>query len=136
MAPASAGAPPQAVAQKTAPGISPFAPGQAPASAPQPPAGPSRATLQSTAGVFTVMAGTEVHAGRDPAQCVVLLAEPRVSGVHASLKMDGGQLYIRDDNSNNGTFLNGVQLGAGAWTQVPQGSAVRLGPVEMTVHLD
>lgn len=130
-----AGGPPIGGVQKTAPGISPFAPGAAPPAA-APAGGPTRATLQSPAGVFTVMAGTEVHAGRDPAQCVVLLAEARVSGVHATMKLENGQFFVRDDNSNNGTFVNAVQIGAGAWTPVPQGSVLRLGPVELTLHLD
>ncbi len=121
--------------QKTAPGISPFAPGAAPPGG-APAGGPTRATLQSPAGVFTVMAGTEVHAGRDPAQCVVLLAEARVSGVHATMKLENGQFFVRDDNSNNGTFVNAVQIGPGVWTPVPQGSVLRFGPVELTLHLD
>ena len=39
--------------------------------------------------------------------------EPRVSGQHASLKVEGGQFFVRDENSNNGTFLNGQRLAAG-----------------------
>jgi hypothetical protein len=134
-APPVGGGPPMGAVQKTAPGISPFAPGAAaPGGAPA--GGPTRATLQSPAGVFTVMAGTEVHAGRDPAQCVVLLAEARVSGVHATMKLESGQFFVRDENSNNGTFVNAVQIGPGAWTPVPQGSVLRFGPVELTLHLD
>ena len=36
---------------------------------------------------------TEVRAGRDESKCVVLLEDPSVSGVHATLKIEGGQFW-------------------------------------------
>ncbi|MBN1609905.1 MAG: FHA domain-containing protein [Polyangiaceae bacterium] len=102
-----------------------------------PPAGPiSRATLQGAAGVFTVVPGVEMRAGRDGSQCAILLGEPRVSGVHATLRIDAGQLWVRDENSNNGSQLNGTRLAPGTWTPVPNGSLIRLGPVEFSVSLE
>ncbi len=101
-----------------------------------PPAAASRATLQGAAGVFTVVPGVEMRAGRDGAQCGILLTEPRVSGVHATVRLDGGQLLVRDENSNNGTHVNGTRLSAGVWTPAPNGSLVRFGPVEFTVRLE
>ena len=116
---------------------------QSPAAQPAPPdpyaAGPAsanRATLQGSSGVFTVVPGVEIRAGRDGAQCGILLAEPRVSGVHATLKLEGGQLLVRDEHSNNGTLLNGNRLTPGVWTPVPNGSLVRFGPVEFSVRLE
>jgi hypothetical protein len=102
-----------------------------------PPAGPiSRATLQGAAGVFTVVPGVEMRAGRDGSQCAILLAEPRVSGVHATLRIDAGQLWVRDEHSNNGSQLNATRLAPGTWTPVPNGSLIRLGPVEFSVSLE
>jgi hypothetical protein len=116
---------------------------QPPAAHPAPPdpyaAGPSsasRATLQGSAGVFTVVPGVEIRAGRDGAQCGILLAEPRVSGVHSTLKLEGGQLLVRDEHSNNGTLLNGNRLTPGVWTPVPNGSLLRFGPAEFSVRLE
>ena len=100
------------------------------------PSSASRATLQGAAGVFTIVPGVEMRAGRDGSQCGILLTEPRVSGVHATLKLDGGQLVVRDEQSNNGTFLNGNRLAPGAWTPVQNGSMVRFGPVEFSVRLE
>ena len=77
-------------------------------------------------------AGQEVRAGRDAGQCVIALNEPRISGVHASLKLEGGQLYVRDENSNNGTLVNGNRLSPGIWSPVPPGSIVRFGPIEFS----
>ncbi|MBK7580730.1 MAG: FHA domain-containing protein [Myxococcales bacterium] len=100
------------------------------------PAVVSRATLQGAAGVFTVVPGVEMRAGRDGSQCGILLNEPRVSGVHATVRLDGGQLVIRDEQSNNGTQVNGTKLTGGVWTPAPNGSLVRFGPVEFTVRLE
>jgi pSer/pThr/pTyr-binding forkhead associated (FHA) protein len=116
-----------------------------PAAAHAPPAPPdpyapspaaSRAVLQGAAGVYTVTAGVEIRAGRDGSQCAILLTEPRVSAVHAVLKVEGGQLMVRDENSNNGTVVNGNRLPPGLWTPVPNGSLLRLGPAEFSVRLE
>jgi hypothetical protein len=134
-APQGYGAPPAYSPQGYgSPPVQPHAP------APQaPPANPyggggggNSATLTGATGVYTILAGQEVRAGRDQAQCVIALNEPRVSGVHASLKLEGGQLYVRDENSNNGTLVNGNRLSPGLWSPVPPGSIVRFGPIEFS----
>lgn len=111
-----------------------------PPPAPPPPSpGPAfvqRGTLTGAAGIFTVLPGVEMKAGRDGALCQILLTEPRVSGTHATLKIDAGQLLVRDDNSNNGTTLNGQRLSAGVWTSVPNGASLRFGPIEFSVSLE
>lgn len=96
----------------------------------------TRATLQGTSGVFTIVAGTELHVGRDGARCEILLVEPRVSGVHATLRVEHGQLVIRDENSNNGTCVNGARIEPGMWVPVPNGSLLRFGPIEMSVRTE
>jgi len=121
------------------------APGGVPAPAPMPmPAAPpapapafvSRATLTGSQGIFTVLPSMEMKAGRDGAVCQILLSEPRVSGAHATLKIEGGQLFVRDDNSNNGTMINGNRIPPGAWTPVGQNAQLRFGPVEFSVNLE
>jgi len=99
-----------------------------------PPAAAS-ASLRGAAGHFTVRAGSEMRVGRDPAQCSIYLSEPRVSGVHATLKLEGGQLLVRDETSNNGTWVSGVRLPPGAWSAVPSSAALRFGPIEFEVEL-
>jgi hypothetical protein len=100
------------------------------------PVNPVRAVLQGAAGTFTVPVGSEMRMGRDGGQCPILLTEPRVSAVHATAKLDGGQLLVRDEKSNNGTLLNGNRLNPGVWTPVPNGSLLRIGPVEFSVRLE
>ena len=52
------------------------------------------------------------------------------------LKFENGQLQVRDEGSNNGTYLNGQRIGAGMWTPIPPGASVRFGPVEFAVRLE
>jgi FHA domain len=96
----------------------------------------TRATLTGAAGIFTVTPGLEMRAGRDGAVCQILLTEPRVSGTHSVVKFENGQLLVRDENSNNGTYLNGQRIPGGVWTPVPAGAALRFGPVEFSVRLE
>jgi FHA domain len=105
------------------------------------PAGPepafaNRATLSGSPGTFTVVAGPEVRAGRDATQCAVVLADARVSSVHAALKLENGHLFVRDEGSNNGTFVDGAPAPRGVWTQVRHGAALRFGPLELSVRLE
>lgn len=122
-------APPQAAPAYGAPAVAGANFGAAPAQA------ATSAVLQGAAGTFTLLPGQELRAGRDPNSCGIVLHEPRVSAVHATLKLDGGQLLIRDENSNNGTLVNNVRLTPGVWTPVPSGSLLRLGPIELSVRL-
>ena len=100
------------------------------------PGSASRATLSGAAGVFTILPGSEMRVGRDAAQCQVVLGEPRVSAVHGAIKLEGGQLLVRDEGSNNGTHVNGTRLAPKVWMPVPAGSMVRFGPVELSVRLE
>lgn len=109
----------------------PAAPARAPAVAHA-----SRATLQGSPGVFSVLPGLEMKAGRDSSQCAILLENGQVSAVHATLKLEGGTLLVRDEASTGGTTLNGQRLTAGAWTPVQNGDRLAFGPVELTVTLE
>jgi hypothetical protein len=99
------------------------------------PYGASGATILGASGQFAIRAGVDVRVGRDPAQCPITLAEPRISGVHATLKFENGTLLVRDEGSNNGTYVNGSRIAAGAFTPVPSGAQLRFGPVEFSVRL-
>lgn len=94
----------------------------------------SSVLLEGAAGSHRVLVGIESRVGRDGSLCSITLLEPRVSGVHASLRIDGGVLVVRDDKSNNGTFVNDHRIEPGTWTPVPAGSRLRFGPVEFTVR--
>jgi pSer/pThr/pTyr-binding forkhead associated (FHA) protein len=97
---------------------------------------PGGASLRGPSGQFSIRAGSEMRVGRDPGQCPIFLSEPRVSGVHATLRFDGGQLLVRDETSNNGTWVSGSRIAPGAWIPVPVGGPLRFGPVEFNVQLE
>jgi pSer/pThr/pTyr-binding forkhead associated (FHA) protein len=92
--------------------------------------------LSGAAGTYAVSPNLEMNVGRDAAKCHITLTEPRISGVHATLKLDAGQLYVRDENSNNGTFVDGHRLAPGVWTVAPAGTALRFGPVEFGIRIE
>ncbi|MFO0675436.1 MAG: FHA domain-containing protein [Polyangiaceae bacterium] len=87
-------------------------------------------------GQHSIMGAAEVRVGRDPVLCPVHLEEPRVSGVHATLKFENSELWVRDENSNNGTHVGGTRVGASVWTPVPNGALLRFGPVEFTTRYE
>ena len=77
-----------------------------------------------------------MRVGRDPAQCPIFLSEPRVSGVHATLRFEGGQLQVRDETSNNGTWIAGRAHRAGRLDAGAGGRAAPLRPIEFAVQLE
>jgi hypothetical protein len=131
---AGAGAAPQGFAPTGAFGAAPPLPPPSPYAPPA--AASSSAVIRSASGQFVIRGGAEVRVGRDPAQCSIFLPEPRVSGVHATLKFESGQLVVRDESSNNGTWVSGARLSPGIWTAVPAGTALRFGPIEFAVQLE
>jgi len=122
---------------KAAPGSYPLTGG---VPVPTPPPNPYSAppmsasfTLTGASGTFRVTAGGEVLVGRDPARCAIHLTEPRISAVHATMKIENGALWVRDERSNNGVWINGERIAAGTWVTVPGNAALRFGPVQFTL---
>lgn len=52
--------------------------------------------------------------GRDPSVCSIIINSPSVSRTHCVLMISNGQLMLRDNNSGNGTFVNGARVRSGA----------------------
>jgi hypothetical protein len=109
----------------------------APTAVPAPgPAQVRQATLRGTPGIYPVHPSREVRLGRDPAMADICLTEPRVSGSHATLKLENNTLYVRDEGSNNVTFVNGTKVHSHTWTSVPNGAMIQFGPIEFSVRLE
>ncbi len=94
---------------------------------------PRTPRLVGAGGEFTIPPTGELAAGRDPGRCAIVLGEARVSAVHAHLKLDGGALLVKDEGSNNGTFIDGERIVAGRWIAVPEGAELRFGPMAFKV---
>ena len=86
--------------------------------------------LSFPTGNVDVPAGTTLLLGRDPAESLVAAAFARYENVsrrHATVMMDdGGHASIRDENSTNGTFVNGDRVLPGISVRLADGDIVRL----------
>ena len=72
-----------------------------------------------------------VTIGKAQAYADYVLADPSISRVHARIyKGEEGGIEIRDLNSTNGTFINGVRLGPNEKARVQRGDEVQFGSVE------
>ncbi len=88
---------------------------------------PRRATRALVFAGSTRTMTTQLVLGRDP-DCDVVIAVRAVSGRHARLAWQGGQLLIEDLGSANGTWVSGERVQRAA---VKAGADVRLGEVAL-----
>jgi len=77
-------------------------------------------TIQIVSGineglVFEVQDGQKIHLGRNTDNDVVLSCDAWVSGRHAALKSENGQLFLSDLHSTNGTCQDGQQIKSGVY---------------------
>ena len=91
---------------------------------------PTVLRLAFPTGNVEVPAGTSLLLGRDPAESLVAAAFARYENVsrrHATVTMDdNGHASIRDENSTNGTFVNGDRVLPGTAVRLADGDVVRL----------
>jgi pSer/pThr/pTyr-binding forkhead associated (FHA) protein len=71
--------------------------------------------------------------GRDP-QCQLRPASAAISKRHCAIMVRGGQVFIRDFGSTNGTFVNS-ELVQGE-VELRGGDKLKVGPLEFTVGLE
>ena len=83
-------------------------------------------TSGTRAGTDFELTGFEVTVGRSP-DCTLQLSpsEVVVSGHHATIYEVGGRYYVRDENSRNGTFVDGRQVKE---CEVRPGQTIMFGP--------
>jgi pSer/pThr/pTyr-binding forkhead associated (FHA) protein len=87
--------------------------------------------LQDARGAYHPINGP-TRIGRDP-KCQIRLYDPEVSRVHALLWIDRKTLYIRDENSPNGTYLNNWRIPPEKPIALSAGSQVGVGQTIFTV---
>lgn len=71
------------------------------------------------------------HIGRD-AENTVMIPDQRVSGRHARLVQRGGQWWVEDLGSTNGTLLNGAPVSGLA--RLDRDATLRLGPATLRLR--
>ncbi len=78
---------------------------------------------------FVLVPGTNLL-GRASAHADLVLHSEAVSRLHAQIDVDGDRIEIRDRDSHNGTFVNGVRV---ATRRLGVGDSLRFGDVELTL---
>lgn len=63
-------------------------------------------------GEFALEEGEEYVVGRS-SECDMVLVEDMVSRAHAALRVEDGDVILRDNNSTNGSFVNGERVTEG-----------------------
>lgn len=90
-----------------------------------------RFLLETAAGIITLPEGS-IYVGRGVG-CEIAVDDPKVSRRHARITVAGSILSVEDLDSINGTFVDGERIEGTARLGI--GQNVRVGPVEMTVHV-
>jgi len=58
----------------------------------------------------TKITDQEIAIGRDPGQSNLIISEPTVSKVHCKLYSKENKIYIKDNESTNGIFINNKRI--------------------------
>lgn len=93
--------------------------------------------LEFTAGgTFHILPLTHeiTRVGRDP-ELELTISDPSLSRVHAIIKRAGDAIWVQDQNSANGTLVNGRPISRNAFFTIEDGSVIRLGSIEMTLRV-
>ncbi|MFT3773542.1 MAG: FHA domain-containing protein [Minicystis sp.] len=75
----------------------------------------------------------EIVIGRS-SYCSLILDHETLSRIHATLRVVGDGLVLADENSSNGTFVNGARISGPV--SVGPGDDIRLGKVIVTIEQD
>ncbi len=84
-------------------------------------------TLRSHDGHYTHIIGKQGFTVGRSSESDLPIVDPRVSRNHLTVELDGEFVYIKDQESANGTFVNENQLAAGERKIVRAEDVVRLG---------
>ncbi len=78
--------------------------------------------------------GGTISIGRTPDNKIVV-PHPQVSARHAQIIDQGGQLFLEDLGSGNGTFVRGQRLVRGQRVPVQNGEKVYIGPMPLVIQI-
>ena len=80
--------------------------------------------------------GMEVMIGRGAFQSDILAKDLRVSNYHCKLYCKGRRWFVKDNNSSNGTFLNGKDIGLLGERALKNGDVIALGHTADSMKLE
>ncbi|HXH30919.1 MAG TPA: FHA domain-containing protein [Bacteriovoracaceae bacterium] len=73
-----------------------------------------------------------IYIGRDINKCQIILNDPEVSSVHAVLKKKNASIVLEDQNSSNGTILNGERINR---SEISRGDEFVIGSTTFTLEV-
>jgi len=83
-----------------------------------------------------VESGPEVVLGRNDLQKFAWRDPDTISRIHVKFKIMGGKVYVRDDGSTNGTYIDGADIRGKGDIELPPGKEVVLvNPVSPVIKL-
>lgn len=82
-------------------------------------------TLRSNDGAQYALDDTTIKIGRHPSNQIALLDDKHVSRHHATISYDGGEFFIEDNKSANGTYVNSERISKR--TALRRGDVVTIG---------
>ena len=85
-------------------------------------------------GEYILSVSKEIYVGRRSDIDLVLM-EDMVSRKHARIRIEQGEIQIKDLGSTNGTFVNEAEVTPKARVGLKDGDAISMGDVEATFHL-
>ncbi len=80
------------------------------------------------------MQSNVISIGRTPDNQIVV-NHPQVSSKHAQIENAGGQLFLEDKGSANGTYVRGQRLAPNQRVPVANGEKVFIGPMPLLIHI-
>ncbi len=125
----------QGLAGSPGPGAA-AAPSPAPAAAPAPDGQPAPRKHRTIIGELSLEAlqSNVITIGRTPDNKIVV-PHPQASARHAQIINQGGQLFLEDKGSANGTFVRGQRIAPGQRVPVANGEKVFIGPMPLLIHI-
>ncbi|NUO50269.1 MAG: ATP-binding cassette domain-containing protein, partial [Polyangiaceae bacterium] len=90
----------------------------------------------------TILGHFEFGSGQKPVRTIgrtpdndIVIQHPQVSSRHALLHQIGGNVFIEDRGSANGTFVRGQRISAGQKVAVQSGEKIYLGPMPLQIEV-
>ncbi len=90
----------------------------------------------------TILGHFEFGSGQKPVRTIgrtpendIVIQHPQVSSRHALLHQIGGNVFIEDRGSANGTFVRGQRIAAGQKVAVQSGEKIYIGPMPLQIEV-
>ncbi len=105
-------------------------------------AGPPPATAAPSKKNKTILGQLDFTAGQKPTRSIgrtpdndIIISHAQVSSRHAFLHQIGGNMFIEDRGSGNGTYVRGHRIAPGQKIAVQSGEKIYIGPMPLQIEI-